>query len=84
MLRVAYVKVDILRCYYVHNAIGCIVRNLIVILFSLNILFVKRSGKKTVICLARVFFLNQVVIDSSRVCIGWVSVIYLLNSALFV
>lgn len=59
--------------------VGWIVRDLIVILFgskNLNILLVKRSENKTAICLARFLFLNQVVIDSSRVCLGWVSVIY--------
>ena len=59
--------------------IGWTVRDLIVILFdlkNLNILFVKRSENKAVICLARFLFLNQVVIDSSRVCLGWVLVIY--------
>ena len=59
--------------------IGWIVRDLIVILFdlkNLNILFVKRSENKAVICLACFLFLNQVVIDSSRVCLGCVSVIY--------
>ena len=59
--------------------VGWIFQNLIVILFgskNLNILFVKRSENKAAICLARFLFINQIVIDSSRVCLGWVSVIY--------
>ena len=74
----AYVKVNCDATMLKTN-VGWIVRDLIVILFSLknlNILFVKRSENKAAICLARFLFLNQVVIDSSRVCLGWVSVIY--------
>ena len=53
--------------------VAWIARDFIIILFSLknlNILFVKRFENKTAICLARFLFLNQVVIDSSSVCIG--------------
>ena len=59
--------------------LGWIIRDLIVIPFglkNLNILIVKRSENKAAICLAHFLFLNQVVIDSSRVCLCWVSVIY--------
>ena len=74
----AYVKVDCDASMFTTD-VGSIVRDLIIILFgskNLNILFVKRSENKAVICLARFLFINQVVIVSSRVCLGWVSVIY--------
>ena len=59
--------------------VGWIAQDLIVIHFelkNLNILCAKQSGNKEAICLACILFLNQVVIDSSRVCLDWVSVIY--------
>ena len=74
----AYVKVDCDATMSTTD-VTWIVRDLIVILFdskNLNILFVKRFENKTVMCLARFLFLNHVVIDSSRVCLGWISVIY--------
>ena len=37
---------------------------------NLNIIFVKRSKNKTVLCLAHFSFLNHVVIDNSRVCVS--------------
>ena len=68
----AYVKVNHDATMFTTD-LGWIVRDLIVILFGLknfNIQFVKRSENKAAICLARFLFLNQVVIDSSSVCIG--------------
>ena len=65
--------------YMFTTDIGWIVRDLIVIPFgskNLNIQFVKRSENKVAICLARFLFLNQAVIDSSRLCLGLFSVIY--------
>ena len=79
----AYVKVNCDATMFT-NDVGWIARDLIVIRFglkNLNILFVKRSENKTAICLARFLFLNEVVIDSSRVCMGFNLV---LNSSLFV
>ena len=54
--------------------VGWIVPDLIVILFglkNLNIRFVKQSENKAAICLASFLFFNQVVIDSSGVCLDF-------------
>ena len=73
-----YVKVNCDAIMFTTD-VGWIARDLIVILFrlkNLNILCVKRSENKAATCLARFLFHNQVVIDSSVVCLGWISVIY--------
>ena len=70
----AYVKVNCDATSFIGD-VGWIARYAIVLLFrskNLNILCVKRSKNETAICLARSLFHNQIVVDSSGVCPGWV------------
>ena len=72
----AYVKVNCDATSFTAD-VGWIARDVIVILFRLkNLIFCVLSDLKTkrLFVLACFLFHNQVVVDSSRVCLGWGSV----------
>ena len=74
----AYVKVNCVTTSFITD-VDWIARDIIVILFrskNMNILFVKQFENKTTICLVRSLFHNQIVVDSSGVCPGWVCTSY--------